>query len=187
MRNADPLPLPAGKHDSSCTNNAVVSMLQRKDEFVDISQLGCLHDFFIGGIFAPITDILPNRPIENIYLLLNNTNVFLQITQQQVTDIDPINSNLSRANIIESGNQGSDSRFSDTGRSGKGHSLTTLNPKGDILQHIVRRILVMERDLIEDNFSGRIGQGNGILCLLHRGLDFHHIHKANKAGFAFFE
>ena len=76
-----------------------------------IYRLRGIFHFRIGGIKPAKTYIIPNRSRENKGILKDNSNLFTQTLQSDITDIPPVYGNLAFGNILESADQINDCAF----------------------------------------------------------------------------
>ena len=108
----DPAPLTAGQGVAPVADEGLVTAGQSHDKFMGIGRLGCRHNFFLGSIKPPITDVKSDGPAKQHGFLWYYTDLLPQGIKPDITDINAVNPNCPGRHIIKARNQIGNRRFS---------------------------------------------------------------------------
>src|SRR4029079_3893493 len=100
-RNADALPLAAGKRIAAFADDRVVAVRHAADEFVGVGNLGGGDDFCVGCSCPPISDVFLDGATEQDGFLQYEANLRPQLIQLAGRYIDAIDQNATAARIVE--------------------------------------------------------------------------------------
>ena len=116
-----------------------------------IGKLGCADDFLVCGIRAAVADIFHNVSCEQIYILLNNSNLLAKVLQLDLADVFSIQINGALGYIIKSGDQAAQGGFACARGAHKSNIISRLHFQIDIGKNFVIMVLIMEGNIFKAN------------------------------------
>ena len=104
-RDGDALLLTTRKTAAALAHHGVVALRKRLDKGIDIGTAGRLGDFFCRGARLAIGDVLANRSVEQIDILLHQADGLAQATLRHVAHILAVNANGAGGNVVKARQQ----------------------------------------------------------------------------------
>src|SRR5262249_1359237 len=103
--------LAAGELDASLADEGLVLFRKPDDELMRIGALGGIFDLGVRGIVATVSDVVPDRPIEEKNVLLNNGQEVAIGAEAKVPNIRSVQQDPAGGWVMETRNQIRDRRF----------------------------------------------------------------------------
>ena len=100
-RNAHALFFPARQFQPPLAHRRVIAFGQRQNEIVDLRGFGCRHHLGLGGIVAPIGDVIADRVVKEHGILGHNANGAMQAMQGDIAHILPIDAQGTRIDVVK--------------------------------------------------------------------------------------
>lgn len=115
------MPLAAGKQRTALPDIGIKSVFQRFDKVIKISHFQSTGNFFFGSIFFAKQDIAAQTAGKQEIILKNHRNFIAQRFQGVITNVLPVNGDLSGSYVIKSGQKIDESALTATGISNQGN------------------------------------------------------------------
>ena len=186
-RDRNALLLTARELDAPLTHIGIEAVLQGADKALCARQTGRLDNFLPGRAGFAVGDVIRHRTAEQVDVLLDDADVLPQALEGDVLDVLPVDEDTASRHLVEAGDEVAERRLAAAGRADQRQTLTGLDVKADVVEHLVVVVGVLEADVLEADGTRAGLQGLCVLGILdgHRGV--HDLRKALDAGHAALE
>ena len=123
----------------------------------------------VAGVGGAVADVVPHRPGEEDRLLRDDGDPGEERLLRKAADIDPVDEDPPGGDVVETGDEVHQRRFSGARRPEEGHGLARLDGQVDPLQDVFGvRPVVVEGDVFKDEPPPRrLGQGDRVRGVPH--------------------
>ena len=187
--NCDALLLSARKTAAALAHHGVVALRQRLDKGVDVGAAGGLGDFLRRGARLAVGDILANRTVKQVDILLHQTDSAAQTLLRHIAHVLAVNADGSGGHVIKTRQQRASRRLAAARRANQSDSLTRLDAQIHMVDNRTRligraelNILVTKAHVAVLHGTGRHLQVGGTRLILNIGGGREHLVHAFKAG-----
>src|SRR5271166_26134 len=135
----DALALTAGKLHAALAAGRVVSVFETHDEVVRIGRLGRGDDLLLAGARPAHRDIFADRSLEQEILLRDITDLLAQRLQRRGRDVDPVEQDLARVDLIEAEQKAHDGGLAAARAADERHRLASLSHEAHRVQYRLLR------------------------------------------------
>ena len=113
--------LPAGEFHAALADDRVEPVRQLGDHRRPAGPARRLLDLRLGGFEPAVGDVLADRAAEEEDILLHDADLAPQRGQRHVADVDAVDGDAPRVDLVEAGQQRADRRLAGAGRTDEGH------------------------------------------------------------------
>ena len=162
-RDRNALLLTARELDAPLTHIGIKTVLQGADKALCARQTGRFDNFLPGRAGLTVGDVIRHRTAEQVDVLLDDADVLPQALEGDVLDVLPVDEDAASRHLVEAGDEVAERRLAAAGRADQRQTLTGLDVKADMVEHLVVVVGVLEADVLEADGTRAGLQG---LCVL---------------------
>ena len=116
--------LSARKTDAPLADDGIVAVGKRLHILMDVRPAGGFDDLLMGRVEAAVANVVLDRGVEQIDILLDDTDVPAEGAQRKAVNLLAVKENLAALGIVKARNQVADGGFSAAARADESHRLT---------------------------------------------------------------